>query len=60
MCDVGVRSILLLPLVARCLDTIDVCIWHIFYVYCNACVGFCGNVCCVVAIVKYSGINLGV
>ena len=26
MCGGGVRSILLLPLVARCLDTIDVCI----------------------------------
>ena len=26
MCDGGVRSILLLPLVARCLETIDVCI----------------------------------
>ena len=26
MCGVGVRSILLLPLVARCLETIDVCI----------------------------------
>ena len=26
----GVRSILLLPPVARCLKTIDVCIWHIF------------------------------
>ena len=25
----GVRSILLLPLVARCLETI-VCIWHMF------------------------------
>ena len=24
------RSILLLPLVARCLDTIDVCIWRLF------------------------------
>ena len=24
----GVRSILLLPLVARCLETIDVCTWH--------------------------------
>ena len=23
-------SILLLPLVARCLETIDVCIWHMF------------------------------
>ena len=26
MCGGGVRSILLLPLVARCLETIDVCI----------------------------------
>ena len=30
MCSGGVRSILLLPLVARCLETIDVCIWRIF------------------------------
>ena len=30
MCGGGVRSILLLPLVARCLDTIDVCIWRMF------------------------------
>ena len=30
MCGGGVRSILLLPLVARCLETIDVCIWRIF------------------------------
>ena len=30
MCGGGVRSILLLPLVARCIKTIDVCIWHIF------------------------------
>ena len=28
MCGGGVRIILLLPLVARCLETIDVCIWH--------------------------------
>ena len=27
MCGGGVRIILLLPLVARCLETIDVCIW---------------------------------
>ena len=27
MCGGGVHSILLLPLVARCLETIDVCIW---------------------------------
>ena len=30
MCGEGVRSILLLPLVARCLETIDVCIWRMF------------------------------
>ena len=31
MCGGGVRSILLLPLVARCLETIGVCIWHMFF-----------------------------
>ena len=30
MCGGGARSILLLPLVARCQDTIDVCIWRMF------------------------------
>ena len=30
MCGGGMCSILLLPLVARCLETIDVCIWHMF------------------------------
>ena len=30
MCGGGVRSILLLRLVARCLETIDVCIWRMF------------------------------
>ena len=30
MCGGGVRSILLLPLVARCLETIYGCIWRIF------------------------------
>ena len=30
MCGGGVRSILLLPLVARCLETIDVCAWRVF------------------------------
>ena len=30
MCGGGVRSIWLLPLVDRCLETIDVCIWHMF------------------------------
>ena len=40
VCGGGVRSILLLPLVARCLEIIDV--------------GVCGNVCCVAAVVKNS------
>ena len=30
VCGGGVRSILLVPLVARCLETIDVCIWRMF------------------------------
>ena len=30
MCGGGVRSILLLPLVARCLETIYACIWRMF------------------------------
>ena len=30
LCGGGVRSILLLPPVARCLETIDVCIWRMF------------------------------
>ena len=30
VCGGGVRSIMLLPLLARCLDTIDVCIWRMF------------------------------
>ena len=30
MCGGGVRSILLLHLVARCLEIIDVCIWRMF------------------------------
>ena len=30
MCGGGVASILLLPLVARLLETIDVCIWCMF------------------------------
>ena len=33
----------------------------LFYVCCCECVGVCGNVCCVAAVVKYSGIfSLGV
>ena len=45
VCGGGVRSsILLLLLVARCLETIDVCIWRVcFYVCCSDCVGVCGK-----------------
>ena len=32
MCGGGVSSILLLPLVARCLETIDVCIWRMYII----------------------------
>ena len=44
MCGGGVRSILLLPLVARCLETMDVCIWRmfVFYVCCSDCVWYVG------------------
>ena len=33
------------------------CIWRmfVFYVCCSDCVGVCGNVCCVAAVVKDSG-----
>ena len=30
MCGGGVRSIFLLPLVTKCIETIDVCIWRMF------------------------------
>ena len=56
VCGGGVRSILLLPLVARCLETIDVCIWRMF-VFMSVVVivwGVCANVCCVVVIIKNS------
>ena len=54
MCGGGVRSIFLLPRVARCLETIDVCIWRMF-VFMSVIVtvsgGVSGNVCCVAAVV---------
>ena len=53
VCGGGVRSILLLPLVARCLETIDVCIWHMFvFMSVVVTVWGSGNVCCVAAVVK--------
>ena len=33
ICGGGVRTNLLLPLVARCLETIDVCIWRMLVLY---------------------------
>ena len=54
-CGGGLHSILLLPIVARCLETKDVCIC-LFYVCCRDSVGVCGNGCCVVTIVKDSGV----
>ena len=36
MCGGSVHSIFLLPLVARCLETIDVCIWRMFVFMCVA------------------------
>ena len=48
--------ILLLPLVARFLETIDACIWRMF-VFMSVVVtvlGVCGNVWCSGAVVKYS------
>ena len=58
MCGGGVHSIFLLPLVAKCIKTIDVCIWRMF-VFISVVVT--GNVCCVAAVVKDSGgLSLGV
>ena len=48
MCGGGVRSILLLPPVAKCVETIDVCIWRMF-VFMSVVVTV--TVCCVVAVV---------
>ena len=43
MCGGGVRSILLLPLVARCLDNRCMHMVHVyFYVCCSDCVGSVG------------------
>ena len=60
MCGGGVRSILLLPLVARFLETIDACIWRMFFICSGDCVGVCGNVFGVAGVVEYSVFSLGV
>ena len=52
------RSILLLPLVARCIETIDVCIWRMF-VFMSVVRIVWGSVeigCCAAAVVKDSGL----
>ena len=55
MCGGDVRSILLLSLVARCIEIMDVCIWRMFtFIY--VVVRVCGNVCCVTAVLKDGGI----
>ena len=43
MCGGCVCSILLLPLVARCIETIDLCIWRM-YVFMSVAVTVCGSV----------------
>ena len=48
------RSILLLPLVARCLETINVCIWCMFVFMSDVVTVWGMFVMCVVCIVKYS------
>ena len=59
ICVGGARSILLLPLVARYLETIYVCIWRMFvFVCCGDCVGVCRNVCCVASVVEKSVLAL--
>ena len=58
MCGGGARSILLMPLMARSLETIDVCL---FYACCSSdSVGVGGNVYCVAAVVKVVFFCLGV
>ena len=58
ICGGGVRTILLFPLVARCLETIDVCIWRMF-VFMSVVVTVWGSVG--MFVVKNSGfLSLGV
>ena len=53
MCGGGGYSIVLLPLVARCLESIDVCIWHMFVLMSVVVtMRICGNVCSEPAVVE--------
>ena len=54
LCGGAVRSILLLPLVARCLETIYVYI-YMLHVCFHVCCSDCGNVCCVGELLKKVG-----
>ena len=47
LCGAGVRSILLLPPVAKCLEIIDVCIWRMF-VFMSVVVDCVGSVAVVI------------
>ena len=57
---VEVWSVLVLPLVTGYIETIDVCILAqvCFYLCCSDCVGVCGIVCCVAAVVENSVLAL--
>ena len=62
MCGGGLHSILSLPHVARCLETIYVCIWRMF-VFMSVVVIVWGSVgmfklCCAVAVVEDSVLAL--
>ena len=55
MCSRGVRSILLLPLVARCLETLDACIWRML-VFMSVAVPvgmFVGVLACCIGVLNY-------
>ena len=52
MCVGGVSIIFLLSFVARCIETIDLCIRRMV-VFMSVIVTVCGNICCVATIVKY-------
>ena len=60
MCGGGVRSILLLSLVTKCLETLYVCIWRMFVFMSVVVIGGLWEVCCVAAVVEDSVFSLGV
>ena len=63
MCGGGVRSILLLHVVARCIYSNNRCMYiaHVcFYVCCSDCVWVYGYGCCVADVVKDSVLSIGI